>query len=314
MRQRLVVVSSDVDEARLGEVAEAMPNARVKRAGSLTELAALASEAEVIGGQVSVDLLAKAVRLRWVHSWAAGPDAQLYPEFVDHRALLTSSAGNGAIPLAEHAMMLMMLLNRDARRWFEAQRERRWARNTHGELNGQTLGIIGAGHSGTDLALKAKAFHMRVIGLRRRSLPAENFDEFYPQDRLHDFLGQCDHVVITAPLTDDTRGLIDAEAIAAIKQSAFIICFSRGGIIDDNALIVALRERRIAGAGLDAHGVEPLPPDSEFWTLPNTIVTPHNGATTAGTRERGFQIFLENLRRYSADQHMINLVDKQAGY
>jgi phosphoglycerate dehydrogenase-like enzyme len=115
-------------------------------------------------------------------------------------------------------------------------------------------------------------------------------------------------------LTDETRGLIDAGAIAAMKPSAFIICFSRGGIIDDNALIAALRERRIAGAGLDAHGIEPLPPESEFWTLPNTIVTPHNGATTLGTRERGFQIFLENLRRYAAGQHMINLVDKQAGY
>ena len=312
MAKRLVVVSSDVDEARLCEVA--MPDAEVKRAGSPAELAALAPEAEVIGGQVSLDLLAKATRLRWVHSWAAGPDTQLYPEFVGHRAMLTSSAGNGAIPLAEHAMMLMMLLNRDAGRWFEAQRERRWARHTHGELKGQTLGIIGAGHSGTDLALKAKAFHMRVLGLRRRNLQAENFDEFYPRDRLHDFLGQCDHVVITAPLTDETRGLIDAGAIAAMKPSAFIICFSRGGIIDDNALIAALRERRIAGAGLDAHGIEPLPPESEFWTLPNTIVTPHNGATTLGTRERGFQIFLENLRRYAAGQYMINLVDKQAGY
>lgn len=309
-----MVVSSDVDEARLCEVAEAMPDAEVKRAGSPAELTALAPEAEVIGGQVSLDLLAKATRLRWVHSWAAGPDTQLYPEFVGHRAMLTSSAGNGAIPLAEHAMMLMMMLNRDAGRWFEAQRERRWARHTHGELNGQTLGIVGAGHSGTDLALKAKALHMRVLGLRRRNLQAENFDEFYPRDRLHGFLGQCDHVVITAPLTAETRGLIDAGAIAAMKPSAFIICFSRGGIIDDNALTAALRERRIAGAGLDAHGIEPLPPESEFWTLPNTIVTPHNGATTLGTRERGFQIFLENLRRYAAGQHMINLVDKRAGY
>ncbi|GLQ10635.1 2-hydroxyacid dehydrogenase [Devosia yakushimensis] len=309
-----IVVTNDVDAARLPEIAAALPGATVSRASNTSEFSALLAGADIVGGSIPGDMLESAKQLKWLHSWAAGPDSQLYPAFISHPALLTSSAGNGAIPLAEHAMMLMLMLNRQALKWVEAQRERRWVRHTHGELNGLTLGIIGAGHSGTDLALKAKAFHMRVLGLRRRSLPASNFDVFFAPGQLHSFLSQCDFVVITAPLTPETQGLIDAAALRVMKPSAHIICFSRGGIIDDAALITALGEGWIAGAGLDAHGIEPLPPHSPFWTLPNTIITPHNGATTEATKERGFQIFLDNLRRYASGAPLINLVDKHAGY
>jgi phosphoglycerate dehydrogenase-like enzyme len=216
--------------------------------------------------------------------------------------------------LAEHAMMLMLMLNRDAPRWARAQAERRWEHVYHGELTGLTCAIIGLGHSGQDLARKAKAFHMRVIGMRRSDRPAPDVDAIYPRERLHEFLGQADFVVVSAPLTPETRGLLGEAEFRAMKPTAYYICFSRGGIADDDALLRALNERWIAGAGLDAHAQEPLPPDSPFWTAPNTIVTPHNGATTALTRQRGIDIFAENLRRYVAGRPLINLVDKAAGY
>jgi phosphoglycerate dehydrogenase-like enzyme len=133
-------------------------------------------------------------------------------------------------------------------------------------------------------------------------------------DQLHAFLAHCDFVVVTAPSTPDTLGIFDAAAFQAMKPSAYFICISRGGIADDTALLQALREGWIAGAGLDAHGVEPLPADSPFWDLPNVIVTPHNGATTPATAQRGVDIFVDNLQRYLAGQPLRNVVDKSAGY
>jgi phosphoglycerate dehydrogenase-like enzyme len=229
--------------------------------------------------------------------------------------VLTSSAGNGAIPLAEHSMLLMLMLNRDVPRWMRAQLDRKWERFTHPELNGLTVGIFGLGNSGSDLALKASAFHMRVLGLRRnadRAVPG--VDQMYRLDQLHAFLGESDFVVVTTPSTPDTLGLFDAAAFRAMKQSAYFICISRGGIAVDDALLEALREGWIAGAGLDAHGIEPLPPDSPFWSLPNVIVTPHNGATTPATAQRSVDIFVDNLQRYVAGQPLRNIVDKSAGY
>jgi phosphoglycerate dehydrogenase-like enzyme len=133
-------------------------------------------------------------------------------------------------------------------------------------------------------------------------------------ERLHELLAQSDFVVMTAPRTPETRGMLGEAEFRAMKPSAFYICFSRGGIADDVALLRALNEGWIAGAGLDAHSQEPLPPDSPFWSAPNTIVTPHNGATTPGTRQRGVNIFVDNLRRYLAGVTLHNIVDKQAGY
>lgn len=270
--------------------------------------------ADIVLGAVPEAALARAGRLKWIHSWQAGPDRQIYPAIVEHPVRVTSSKGNGAIPLAEHAMLLMLLLNRGAMRWIEAQRARRWERFTHPELNGLTVGIVGVGNSGRDLALKAKAFHMRVIGMRHQSQPAEGFERIYGRDELHAFLAASDFVVMSAPLTEATRGMLGVAEFRAMKPSAYYICFSRGGIADDAALLRALREGWIAGAGLDAHGVEPLPAYSPFWSLPNVIVTPHNGATTEATFLRAYQIFRDNLDRFVAGLPLVNLVDKHLGY
>lgn len=273
------------------------------------------ADADVVAGYVSPAALKRATgRLKWVHSWAAGPDKQLYPEFVASDIILTCCKGNGAVPLAEHAMMLMMMLQRDAVRWLNAQQSRVWEHRPHEELAGKTCAIIGTGHSGVDLALKAKAFHMRVIGLRRTGQPAPHVDRMYRREELHDFLREADFVVVTAPRTPETRGMLGAAEFAVMKPTAYYVCFSRGGIADDAALLDALVTGKIAGAGLDAHAIEPLPPDSPFWNAPNTIITPHNGATTPGTHRRGLQMLIENLRRFHNGEELINRVEKQLGY
>jgi phosphoglycerate dehydrogenase-like enzyme len=313
-RQLRILLTGEIDAERLAELKAIAPEADVAFFGKQAEMEAAVGDADIVAGQLSPDALARGRRLKWVHSWAAGPNTQLYPEFVASPVVLTCSKGNGAIPLAEHAMMLMMMLNRNALRWVDAQRGRKWDAFFHGELNGLTVGIIGAGYSGTDLALKAKAFHMRVLGLRRNDGHGANFDRMYPREQLHAFLAACDFVVVTAPKTPETTDMLGESEFRAMKPSAFYVCFSRGGVANDAALYRALTEGWIAGAGLDAHGVEPLPADSPFWDAPNTIVTPHNGATTLETKARGYRIFADNLRRYVAGEPLINIVDKQLGY
>lgn len=297
------------------ELRAAAPAADVRFVSDLSEAADVWPEMEAVIGRVPPEVLVQAPKLRWVHSPAAGVDADLSPEMLASSVVLTSSAGNGAIPLAEHSMLLMLMLSRDVPRWQRAQASARWDRFTHGELAGRTLGIYGLGNSGLDLAAKAKAFHMRVLGLRRRTgRPAPQVDRVYGADGFAEFLAELDFVVVTAPYTADTAGVFDAAAFAAMKPTAYFICISRGGIAVDDALLTALRDGEIAGAGLDAHGVEPLPPDSPFWSLPNVVVTPHNGATTPDTARRGVEITVDNLRRFVAGEPLRNQVDKAAGY
>lgn len=314
-RETVLVTGHQSEEKQNRIRAAAGERARVEFVSSLEDARDLLPEATAIAGGAPQGTLASAPNVRWVHSWAAGPDADLTDEVLHSDVILTSSVGNGAIPLAEHSMMLMLMLNREAMRWIEAQRNKRWDRFTHAELNGLTLGIFGVGHAGTDLAAKAKAFHMRVLGCRRRpEIAVPNVDEMFSLDRLHEFLAQSDVVVVTAPRTPLTAGVFNDAAFAAMKDTAHFICISRGGIADDDALLRALQDGTIAGAGIDAHGIEPLPEDSPFWGAPNTIVTPHNGATTAATASRGFEIFIGNVERFVQGEDLSNVVDKVAGY
>ncbi len=310
----VVLVTGKPAGEQMESIRAAAPGAECRYYEKQADLEAHIEDADVVAGPISATGLAKASRLKWAHSWAAGPNEQLFPEMVASPVILTCSKSNGAIPLAEHAMLLMLMLNRQAMLWVQDQAEHRWERRVHGELNGLTCGIIGLGYSGQDLALKCKAFHMPVIGINRSGASVPNVDQVFSRERLTDFLKQADFVVVTAPLTPTTRGMLGEAEFHAMKPTAFYICFSRGGIADDAALLRALQEGWIAGAGLDAHSQEPLPPDSPFWSAPNTIVTPHNGATSHGTQQRGVDIFVDNLRRYVAGEPLRNVVDKSTGY
>ena len=310
-----ILVTGSQSDANKQILREAAGSAELHFVSKVADAGDLLGQVEAVAGTLKAPELAKASKLKWVHSWAAGPDNDLIPEMMVSPVVLTSSVGNGAIPLAEHSMGLMIMLNRDIPRWMRAQQSKKWDRFTHHELNGLTLGIVGLGNSGADLALKAQAFHMRVLGMRRnpeRTVPG--VDKMYKPDQLHEMLAECDFVVVTAPATAETAGMFNEAAFKAMKPTAYFIIISRGGIADDDALLKALQEGWIAGAGLDAHGIEPLPSDSPFWDLPNVVITPHNGATTFGTAQRSVEIFADNLKRFVAGEPLRNVVDKQAGY
>jgi len=309
-----IVIAGRARPSLADEIRQIAPGAEIRLVAE-SELETAVADADIVATvRLPPSALADARRLKWVQSWAAGPNEILHDAMRKHPVPLTSCKGNGAVPLAEHAIMLMLMLDRDVRRLLRAQDESRWDKFEHGELMGRTCGIIGTGHSGTDLAIKARAFQMQVLGLRRQDKPADHFDEVFTAERLHEFLGRSDFVVATAALTDETEGMLDEAAFRAMKPTAYYICFSRGGIAKPRDLERALREGWIAGAGLDAHAIEPLPADSPFWRMPNVYVTPHIGAITRGTIDRGNDIFLENLRRFRDGRAFINLVDKTAGY
>jgi phosphoglycerate dehydrogenase-like enzyme len=313
----LILVTGALTTGQLNQIVATAPEANVEYVTESSELTDRMATAHVLAAPaevVSPALLRPAAGLRWIHLWAAGADAAISPELIEHPSVLTSSKGHGAVPLAEHALMLMLMLNRDAPRWLRAQQAHRWEPFAHGELNGLTIGIIGLGNAGRDLARKAKAFHMTVLGMRRSTYRPDHVDELFTHDRLDEMLARSDFVVVTAPRTPETVGLVGEQHLRRMKPTAYFICISRGGIADDGALLRALQEGWIAGAGIDAHAVEPLPADNPYWALPNVILTPHNGTSAAQTRQRGVDVFCDNLARFLSDQALINTVDKRIGY
>lgn len=267
------------------------------------------SSVTIVAGHVGDEEIPRFTALEWVHSWAAGVEGDVGPGLRSAGKVVTSSSGNGAIPLAEHAMMLALITNRDAMRWFAAQTESRWDRFTHAELAGRVMTIFGFGNIGRELAARAKAFGMTVLAVRRDTAASdENVDRFHAPEQIVDVAAASDVLVVTAPLTSQTRGVIGADVISALPKGAAVIVVSRGGIVDDDALLDALDKGAIVAA-LDAHSTEPLPRSSPFWGHPGVIITPHNGATTQETAARGQQIFLGNLRRRRSGLPLQNVVD-----
>ncbi len=259
-------------------------------------------------------LLARIPGLRWVHTISAGVDHLLFPELRESEAILTNASGVFNIPIAETVMAYILAVVKRLPEFWARQQEHRWEKLPLRELRGLTVGIVGLGDIGAEVARLCRAFGIRVLGLRRHPASSDVADEVMPPDRLHDLLARSDFVVIAVPLTAETRGMIGRAELAAMKPDAWLINISRGAILDEDALVEALREGRIGGACLDVFLQEPLPPESPLWDLPNVIITPHNSWSSPHIEEREIDLFLENLRRYVAGEPLLNVVDKQAGY
>ena len=308
----LVATQRRLSDDELAQLRKVSQDLRIVTSPTADDLARV----EVWAGPLGDVALRDVPHLRWNHLWTAGADADL-PTEMRHstRVELTTSAGNGGIPLAEHAVLLMLMLDRDVPRWVQAQRERVWDRYQHGELAGQTVGVVGMGTAGLDLSRKCQAFHMKVLGLRNRGeRSVASVDQMFGPEEILEFAAGCDYLVVAAPLTESTRGLIGRRVFEVMKPTASLINISRGEIVDESALREALRSGQIAAAGLDAHAVEPIPADSAWWSEPNVIITPHNAATTASTARRGFEIFLKNVTSYLNGRPLHNVVDKRSGY
>jgi phosphoglycerate dehydrogenase-like enzyme len=260
-------------------------------------------------------VLATAPKIRWQHTPSSGVNHILTPTFLKHDIVLTNGSGVHAIPMAEFVLNFMLYHAKKSQKLQELQISHYWYKWFEiEELYNKTLLIIGTGSIGREIALRAKAFGMQIWGSRRHPEPLPNFDKIVGANEWRTLLPQADYVVIATPLTPETKGLIDAEALRLMRPNAYLINIARGAIIDESALLTALGEGWIAGAGLDTFETEPLPPESPFWSLPNVFVTPHCSAVTPQLRQRIVELFIDNLTRYRNGQPLRNVVDKAVGY
>ena len=254
----------------------------------------------------------KASRLKWLHVFNVGVDHPIYTEMLERGIRLTTSAGSTATPIAQTAIMGLLALARGFPRWLHAQRRHEWnpeRKTLPRDLRGQTVLVLGLGKIGSEIARLARALGLGVIGVRRGPpRPEDPVDELHPPAALRDLLPRCDWLVITCPLTPETRGLVDAGVIAALPRGARMINVARGEIVAEQALIAALRSGQLAGAYLDVFEIEPLPPDSPLWDMSNVLVTPHNSAAAAGNDDRVLAIFLDNLGRWHRGEPLVNEV------
>ena len=273
-------------------------------------------------------LLAHAPKLRWVHSATSGVERALTPTARARGITVTNARGVFSRPIAEHVLLMILALSRRLPQLLELQRERTWQPLEGRELRDLTVGIVGYGSLGRAVAALLTAFGSRIIATRRRpdapddpgaggddDFPvAAHLDKVFGPGDLHSLLAESDVVVLAAPLTPETENMIDEQALAAMKRDAWLINVARGRLIDEGALIRALRDGRIGGAALDVFREEPLGPGSPFWDVPNLVVTPHTAWSSARVLDRSIDLFCDNLRRFRAGEPLRNVVDPSAGY
>lgn len=242
--------------------------------------------------------------LRWMHLPNSGVDDPVFARLLGRGVRLSTSPGAAAEPIAHSAIAGLLALARGFPHWSEAQRRHVWEehppKRVPHDLNGQTLLLLGVGSIGSHIGRLARAFGLRVVGVRRGArTDADAVDEMHPPARLPELLPRADWLVITCPLTEETRGLIDAAALARLPRTACVINVARGQIVDEAALIAALQRNDLAGAYLDVFEREPLPPESPLWDLPNVLISPHDSGASTGNAFRASELFLENLARWS---------------
>jgi phosphoglycerate dehydrogenase-like enzyme len=275
----------------------------------------------IVNGTSNPPLLSAAIpparKAKWIHSLWTGVDNVLCPEVLASPLPLTNGRGVFRRPLAEWSIGAMLFFAYNMRRMIRQQQAGRWEPFTTEEIRGKTLGIVGYGGIGSTAAELARPFGMRIVALRRRP---ELFDQDSPVDesfapaKLSQMMAASDYVLLAAPLTDETRGMIGAPQIAAMKPTGVLINVGRGAVVDEPALVEALESGKIRGAALDVFAVEPLPAGHPFYRLENVLVSPHTADHVQDFIHLAVESFLENLRRFQANQPLLNLVDKHAGY
>ena len=255
--------------------------------------------------------------LRWIQLTSAGMDRAARSGLLDSDFMVTSASGLHATPIGEYILCLMLMFCKGASRFIRAQGRKEWIRYMPQELYGKTVGIVGMGHIGAEAARLAKAFGCRILATRR-SVTArtkdEIADELLPPSDLPYLLAESDFVVLAVPSTNETHHIIGETELRTMKPTAVLINIARGAVVDEEALVWALKEGSIAGAGLDVFEQEPLPPESELWGMENVIMSPHLSGGTEVYNERAVGIFSENLRRYLAGEPLMNLADPERGY
>jgi phosphoglycerate dehydrogenase-like enzyme len=246
------------------------------------------------------DVLARARRLKWVAALGTGLDGIIDAPALPPDVIVTATRGIHGVPMSEMALMLMLSLARDMRRVVHQQDQAIYRRWTPTLLAGKTVGILGVGLIAEALAPRCAAFGMDVVGISRSKRPLPGFHRLHDRSQLASIVGTFDYFVLLIPLDEETRGLVDGRIIAAMKPTGYLVNLARGEVVDEDALMAALRAGRLAGAALDTFHQEPLPPDSPWWRMPNVIVTPHIAGTYDGYAADAARQFLGNLAYFRA--------------
>lgn len=317
-----LLVLADGTETQLRMLEPFRERVRIVIGSSLQSVADAAPTADALllwtaSRDLVQQVFALAPRLRWVHSRSAGLDSLLFPALVDSPVPLTNSSGVYSRSLGEFVALGVLFFAKDLHRMQRNQAAGRWAPFDVDMAEGQTMGIVGYGDIGRAAARLAKALGMQVIALRRRPEQSQGdplVDEVMGNDRLLELMARSDYVVVAAPLTPDTRGLVSAQAIAAMKPSAVMINVGRGAIIDEPALIDALRHKRIRGAALDVFAQEPLPDGHPMYGLDNLLLSPHCADHTRTWIDDAMVFFTGNLERFLRGEPLRNVVEKRLGY
>jgi phosphoglycerate dehydrogenase-like enzyme len=240
------------------------------------------------------------------------------PSLAETDITVTNTRGAHATTIAEHTIGMLVFLARGFDALYDAQKEHVWAgrrgRPRTG-LVGLTMGIIGLGNLGRAIAERAKAFDMKIIAVDAHAIPVPDYvAEFWQLDGLSNLLQKSDVVVVTVPITPETRGMLGPDELSQMKDGAFLLVVSRGGIIDEPTVIQMLKDGKLTACGLDVAATEPLPADDPLWDAPNIFITPHNSPSSTQTRNNVVSILKQNLTRYLNGEELFNIVDKKLGY
>ncbi len=316
----LVFIAGPMPESELITLQTLAPNVEIVIAHTQAEAMAQAARAHGAEARFAdAAFLRQATELRWVQAMSAGVERYVeVRELVDGPALLTNMSGMYGTAIADHALGMTLALLRGLPQWLEHQRAASWARGesiAQDELTGKTMLVLGLGGIGSEIARRAHACGMRVIATQRRPGPTPPFvTRIAGPDALDSLLPDADVVAICLPLTKATRGLFDAARLQRMRRGSILVNVARGGIVDTDALVAALRDGPLGGAALDVVDPEPLPPEHPLWTHPRVLLTPHVSARSPLSEARRFELFAENLRRFARGLPLLNVVDKQAGY
>ncbi|HEX3683660.1 MAG TPA: D-2-hydroxyacid dehydrogenase [Bryobacteraceae bacterium] len=326
MRKPNLLVICPPDHYALRNLDSIRDSANVFVSEDLAELEKHAPEAEIIlysgltGKSVPLEQVwRRASHVKWVHSLAAGVDKVLFPALIDSPVPVTNARGVFKRPLAEFAVLGMLYFYKHVRRLVDSQRMHRWDDFLVDRLDGKVMGVVGYGEIGRECATLAQALGVKIYATRRKpelSKADPILDRIFPATDLKDMLAEVDVLLAAAPLTPDTRHMLGEAEFRVMKTSAIVINVGRGPVIDEQALVRALQEKRLAGAALDVFETEPLSPDHPFWEMDNVLISPH---CTDRTREPDWldltmQCFIDNFRRYKNEEPLMNVVDKRAGY
>lgn len=271
-----------------------------------------------VGLKDNLKILNYLPNIKWIHSISVGLDAMLQEHIIKSDVIITNSKGCTSIPIAEHTIALITSLARGLHKGFQNQAQKKWENISVVDLESSTVGIIGYGEIGYEVAKRCKSLGMSVIGCRRN--PEKNHKQDEPTDKVVGLdevdyvLQQADFVVLALPSTKDTIHFIDKERLHKMKKSSYLINVGRGNTIVEEDLIEVLLNGQIAGAALDVFDIEPLPKDHAFWNLDNVMITPHNAYNSSNHVERVMNMFLQNLQRYAEGEPLLNVIDKQLGY